>query len=99
MMSRMAGAEHFAQTIEAVREVNPGIVIEILVPDFNGKDEALQAVMDVVPEIFNHNLETVERLTPLVRSRARYHRSLEVLAARQADGRRGRAIASRRRAG
>jgi lipoic acid synthetase len=73
------GAEHFAQTIKAVREVNPGIVIEILVPDFNGKDEALRAVMDVVPEIFNHNLETVERLTPLVRSRAMYHRSLEVL--------------------
>jgi len=73
------GAEHFARTIEAVREVNPGIVIEILVPDFNGRDEALRAVMDVVPEIFNHNLETVERLTPLVRSRARYDRSLEVL--------------------
>ena len=73
------GAEHFARTIEAVREVNPGIVIEILVPDFNGRDPALQTVMDVVPEIFNHNLETVERLTPLVRSRARYHRSLEVL--------------------
>jgi lipoic acid synthetase len=73
------GAEHFAQTIEAVRAVNPGIVIEILVPDFNGKDEALQTVMDVVPEIFNHNLETVERLTPLVRSRAMYHRSLDVL--------------------
>ena len=73
------GAEHFARTIKAVREVNPGIVIEILVPDFNGRDEALQAVMDVVPEIFNHNLETVERLTPLVRSRARYDRSLEVL--------------------
>ena len=73
------GAEHFAQTIEAVRQLNPGIVIEILVPDFNGKDDALQTVMDVVPEIFNHNLETVERLTPLVRSRAKYHRSLEVL--------------------
>jgi lipoic acid synthetase len=73
------GALHFAQTIEAVRAVNPGIVIEILVPDFNGKDAALKTVMDVVPEIFNHNLETVERLTPLVRSRAMYHRSLEVL--------------------
>ena len=73
------GAEHFAQTISAVRELNPGIVIEVLVPDFNGRDEALQTVMDVAPEIFNHNLETVERLTPLVRSRAKYHRSLEVL--------------------
>lgn len=74
------GAEHFAQTIHAVREVNPSIVIEILVPDFNGKNDALQTVMDARPHIFNHNLETVERLTPLVRSRAKYQRSLEVLA-------------------
>ena len=73
------GAEHFVQTIEAVREVNPGITIEILVPDFNGKDEAIQIVMEARPHIFNHNLETVERLTPLVRSRARCQRSLEVL--------------------
>jgi len=74
------GAEHFARTIEAVREANPGIVIEVLVPDFNAKDDAIQVVMDAGPHIFNHNLETVERLTPLVRSRARYQRSLDVLA-------------------
>lgn len=73
------GALHFAKTIEAVREAAPGIVVEILVPDFNDKDEALRVVMEAKPEIFNHNLETVERLTPLVRSRARYHRSLAVL--------------------
>lgn len=73
------GARHFAETIEAVRQENPGITIEILVPDFNGKDDALKVVMDARPEIFNHNLETVERLTPLVRSRAMYHRSLHVL--------------------
>jgi lipoyl synthase len=73
------GAEHFARTIEAVREAKPGIVIEILVPDFNGRDEALLAVVLARPHIFNHNLETVERLTPLVRSRAQYHRSLHVL--------------------
>ncbi len=73
------GAEHFARTIEAVRAENPGIVIEILVPDFNGKDDALGVVMAARPHIFNHNLETVERLTPLVRSRAMYHRSLAVL--------------------
>ena len=73
------GAEHFARTIEAVRKENPGIVIEILVPDFNGKDDAIKTVMETAPEIFNHNLETVERLTPLVRSRAKYSRSLEVL--------------------
>ena len=73
------GAEHFARTVEATKEVNPGIVIEILVPDFNGKDDALEACMASEPHIFNHNLETVERLTGLVRSRARYTRSLEVL--------------------
>jgi lipoic acid synthetase len=73
------GAEHFARTIEAVREAVPTITIEILVPDFNNKDDALETVMKARPHIFNHNLETVERLTPLVRSRAQYHRSLHVL--------------------
>ncbi len=73
------GAQHFAQTIEAVRAAVEGIVIEILVPDFNGKDDALLSVMRARPHIFNHNLETVERLTPLVRSRAKYERSLHVL--------------------
>lgn len=73
------GAEHFQHTIEAVREVNPGIIIEVLVPDFNDKDWALQKVMDARPHIFNHNIETVERLTPLVRNRAQYQRSLTVL--------------------
>jgi lipoyl synthase len=73
------GAEHFAQTIAAIRQVRPQIVIEILVPDFNGKDDALLSVMQAQPQIFNHNLETVERLTPLVRSRAQYGRSLQVL--------------------
>jgi lipoic acid synthetase len=76
---RDGGAEHFQRTIEAVRALNPGIVIEVLVPDFNDRDWALQMVMDARPHIFNHNLETVERLTPLVRSRARYRRSLSVL--------------------
>lgn len=73
------GAEHFQHTIEAVREVNPGIVIEVLVPDFNDRDWALELVMKARPHIFNHNIETVERLTPLVRSRAQYQRSLTVL--------------------
>ncbi len=80
------GAAHFARTIEAVRERNPGIVIEILVPDFNEKDEAIATVMATRPHIFNHNLETVERLTPLVRSRARYERSLRVLSAAKKMG-------------
>lgn len=73
------GAEHFRQTIEAVRAACPGIVIEVLVPDFNEKDDAIDAVLAAEPEIFNHNLETVRRLTPSVRSRATYDRSLAVL--------------------
>jgi lipoic acid synthetase len=73
------GAEHFQRTIEAVRELNPGIVIEVLVPDFNEKDFAIDLVLLARPEIFNHNLETVRRLTPQVRSRATYDRSLSVL--------------------
>jgi lipoyl synthase len=74
------GAEHFRRTIEAVREANPGIVIEVLVPDFNDRDASIEAVLSASPEIFNHNLETVRRLTPAVRSRATYDRSLGVLA-------------------
>ena len=73
------GADHFRATINAVRSRNPGIIIEVLVPDFLEKDDALQMVLDAKPEIFNHNLETVRRLTPSVRSRALYERSLEVL--------------------
>ena len=73
------GAEHFAKTIRAVREMNPGIVIEVLVPDFNNRDASIEAVVAAGPHIFNHNLETVRRLTPQVRSRATYDRSLDVL--------------------
>ena len=74
------GAEHFRQTIEAVRAASPGIVIEVLVPDFLDKDFAIDAVLAANPEIYNHNLETVRRLTPSVRHRATYDRSLSVLA-------------------
>ena len=74
------GAEHFRQTIEAVRAACPGIVIEVLVPDFLDKDFAIDAVLAANPEIYNHNLETVRRLTPSVRHRATYERSLSVLA-------------------
>lgn len=74
------GAEHFRQTIEKVRELNPGITIEVLVPDFLEKDFAIDAVLSANPHIYNHNLETVRRLTPSVRHRATYERSLSVLA-------------------
>ncbi|MFM1768913.1 MAG: lipoyl synthase [Verrucomicrobiota bacterium] len=73
------GAEHFRQTIEAVRAANPGIVIEVLVPDFLDRDDAIDVVLAARPEIYNHNLETVRRLTPSVRHRATYDRSLSVL--------------------
>lgn len=73
------GAMHFARTIEAIRAVDQAIVIEVLTPDFHGKDDQLQIVLDARPHVFNHNLETVERLTPLVRSRAKYRLSLKVL--------------------
>ncbi|MGA2659497.1 MAG: lipoyl synthase [Verrucomicrobiota bacterium] len=73
------GAGHFARTIQAVRALNAGIVIEVLTPDFNDRDAAIDAVLSGNPHIFNHNLETVRRLTPAVRSRATYDRSLSVL--------------------
>ena len=73
------GAEHFRQTIEAVRGANPGIIVEVLVPDFLDRDASIAVVLSAKPEIYNHNLETVRRLTPSVRSRATYDRSLSVL--------------------
>ncbi|HKM57618.1 MAG TPA: lipoyl synthase [Chthoniobacterales bacterium] len=73
------GAAHFAGTIRAIRDMDPEIVIEVLTPDFNGKESSLRVVLDARPDIFNHNLETVERLTPSVRSRAKYRLSLDVL--------------------
>lgn len=73
------GAAHFARTIEKIREANPAIAIEVLTPDFHAKEECLRMIADAQPHIFNHNVETVERLTPLVRSRAKYRLSLEVL--------------------
>jgi lipoic acid synthetase len=74
------GATHFRETIDAVRALNPGIIIEVLVPDFLDRDSSLETVLSARPHIFNHNLETVRRLTPQVRSRATYDRSLSVLA-------------------
>ena len=84
------GANHFRGTIEMVRELNPGIVIEVLVPDFNDHDDSIDTVLAANPHIFNHNLETVRRLTPDVRHRATYDRSLNVL--RKVKDRRGNTI-------
>ena len=72
------GSTIFAQVIEAIRK-RSGTVIEVLIPDFRGKAEDLQRVIDAGPEVINHNIETVERLHPVVRPSAKYARSLEVL--------------------
>ena len=74
------GAHVFADTIRRLREAVPGMGVEVLIPDFNGEESSLRAVMDARPDILNHNLETVERLQRPVRKRARWDRSLEVLA-------------------
>src|SRR5271170_4221320 len=73
------GAEHFRRTIEAVRALSPNAVIEVLTPDFNGCGASMDTVLAANPDILNHNLETVRRLTPSVRWRATYDRSLAVL--------------------
>jgi lipoic acid synthetase len=73
------GASHWAETIREIKKTNPSITLEVLIPDFNGRADLIRLVSDAGPEIISHNLETVERLTPLVRSRAKYHISLKVI--------------------
>jgi lipoic acid synthetase len=73
------GADIWAQTVRAIRHQSPGTTLETLIPDFAGKWENLQVIIDVAPEIVSHNLETVRRLTKQVRIQAKYDRSLEVL--------------------
>lgn len=73
------GSEIWAMTVRAIRHKSPGTTLETLIPDFMGKWENLQRVIDVAPEIVSHNLETVRRLTKSVRIQAKYDRSLEVL--------------------
>ncbi len=73
------GASHFARTVAALRRNNPKIVVEILIPDFQGSLPALRTVLESDPDVLNHNLETVPRLYPEVRPQAVYSRSLELL--------------------
>ncbi len=73
------GAAHFAATVRAVRERLPGVGIEVLTPDFGGRETELATVLAAGPEVFNHNLETCRRLTPAIRAGATYDRSLAVL--------------------
>jgi lipoyl synthase len=73
------GAGFWAEVIGAVKTTNPGITIETLIPDFDGKEENILKVINAGPEVISHNVETVSRLTPLIRTKARYDKSLDVL--------------------
>ena len=87
---RDEGAEHFVRVIRVVRERNPGTTVEVLVPDFHGREPLIAEVLeDGRPDIFAHNVETIERLSPLLRPQAGYRRSLDVLGV---AARRGRAV-------
>ncbi len=81
---RDGGAAHFAATVQAVRRALPGARVEVLTPDFKGDEDALAAVLEARPDVFNHNIETVPRLFPRLRAQGRYRRSLDVLAAAKA---------------
>ena len=74
------GAAHFASVIRKVREIDPGVGIEVLIPDFQGDSDSLNTVLDARPDVLNHNVETVSRLYEAVRPGAFYERSLELLA-------------------
>jgi lipoyl synthase len=73
------GAYFWAETIKKVKEVNPDTTMETLIPDFDGKPEYIQKIIDAGPDVISHNIETVKRLTPVIRTKAKYDRSLDVL--------------------
>jgi len=73
------GAYLFAQTVRKIRQIEPGTLVEVLIPDFKGDKAALTTVVDVQPDVVNHNIETVPRLYAAVRPQASYRRSLELL--------------------
>lgn len=74
------GAQFWATTIRTVKEINPGLTMEVLIPDFRRGNETLDLIISEKPEVISHNIETVKRLTPEVRSMSRYEHSLELLA-------------------
>ena len=81
-----SGASFWSDVIRNVKKVNPGTTVEALIPDFRGVEEDIQKVIDAGPEVISHNLETVKRLTPQIRSAARYSRSLDVIGFISAQG-------------
>ncbi|NDV81235.1 lipoyl synthase [Bacteroides sp. 51] len=80
------GAQHWANTIRAIKSLNPETTIEVLIPDFQGKPELVDLVIEARPDIISHNMETVKRISPLVRSAARYDTSLNVIKQIAASG-------------
>jgi lipoic acid synthetase len=74
------GAQHWAQTISEIKKQNPLTTLEVLIPDFEGKEELIDLIINEKPNIISHNLETVRRLTPQIRTKAKYDTSLKVLA-------------------
>ncbi|MCC8173909.1 MAG: lipoyl synthase, partial [Odoribacter sp.] len=73
------GATHWLKVIQEIKKENPQITMEVLIPDFQGREEFIQMIIAAKPEVISHNLETVERLTPRIRSKATYKTSLQVL--------------------
>lgn len=80
------GASHWAQTIREIRRLTPDTTLEVLIPDFQGRGELVEQVIEARPDIISHNMETVRRLSPLVRSAARYDTSLDVIRQIAASG-------------
>jgi len=74
-----SGSSFWADTVRAIKKANPGTTIETLIPDFDGKAENIRRVIDSGPDVISHNIETVRRLTPMIRTKARYGTSLDVL--------------------
>ena len=73
------GAAHWVATIKAIKELNPTVTMEVLIPDFMGHTDLISSIINAQPDVISHNMETVRRLTPVVRSVATYERSLQVL--------------------
>jgi len=73
------GASVWAETIKCIKEMNPETTMETLIPDFDGMTENIQKIIDAGPEVISHNIETVKRLTPFIRTKAKYERSLDVI--------------------
>ena len=80
------GAAHWVRTIQEIKRLNPETTVEVLIPDFQGRKELVAQVIEARPEIISHNMETVKRVSPLVRSAARYETSLEVIRQVAASG-------------